>query len=196
MFTSYKDVKKIQTPIFSYELSKTISEKEAEEEQKKLPKPESKFHIESIQITPKYFEGIDSYFFLSGNFYGDKEPENVEFIVDLGRAYSIKYDIIPKENCNISDSDLVVLKVKCHNIKLLQPIHIYSIISQPIFASIAIKYDKATYKKDYNDYLSNHKLQLFEEPDTFFRNVISFIIGGIISFIFTLGLVSSSYQKD
>lgn len=187
IFTSYKKVKKIQTPLFSLELSESLSEEEERKKREIEQKNEDikipKFHIEQFHLTPKYFDDMNSYLYLTGNFYGQIEPNQIQFIIDLGKSNIIQYGIIPESKCKFAESGKSLLEFKCVDIKLHEQIHIYVTITQPVFSSILIKNNGNFIKETYNDFLRKNKLEIYEEPNLFLYISFSFLFGIIIGMI-------------
>jgi len=106
--------------------------------------------ISRIELSPKDFN-IPSYFYFQVENKGTRTIENLDIIIDLGKAKYEKYDYSKKvEIYPITDSiDKSFLKFKVPKIKQNQSIEIYSLQTFPVFKSITMNATNMTFDKLY-----------------------------------------------
>jgi hypothetical protein len=145
--------------------------------------------ISKIEISPKVFN-LPSYFYIEIENKGTRTIENLEVLIDLGRAkyedydYSKSLEIIPLNDTN----DMSFLKFKISLIKPNQSIQIYSLQSIPVFRSIVMNASNMTFDKvySYEEYLKSEDGSYIESSS--FESFL-WIMFSLVIIVFTIYFV-------
>jgi hypothetical protein len=145
--------------------------------------------ISKIEISPKVFN-LPSYFYIEIENKGTRTIENLEVLIDLGRAkyedydYSKSLEIIPLNDTN----DMSFLKFKISLIKPNQSIQIYSLQSIPVFRSIVMNASNMTFDKvySYEEYLKSEDGSYIES--SLFESFL-WIMFSLVIIVFTIYFV-------
>lgn len=145
--------------------------------------------VAKIEISPKD-SNLPAYFYVEIENKGTRTIENLELLIDLGKAkyedydYSKSLDIIALNDTN----DKSFLKFKVPLIKQNQSIQIYSLQSIPVFRSISMNAPNMTFDKiySYEEYLKSEDGSHIESSS--FENFL-WVMLSLVIIVFTVYFV-------